>query len=45
MELVKSYHIPRVIYIADHTDVTVSKLKLVDDMIRARIKEWLYLPV
>lgn len=42
--ILRTYTIPRLIYLADHTDCKVNCLKVVDTLMRAAVKKWLHLP-
>uniref|UniRef100_A0A8C5JJ73 Reverse transcriptase n=1 Tax=Junco hyemalis TaxID=40217 RepID=A0A8C5JJ73_JUNHY len=44
VDILRTYTIPRMIYLADHTEVKVSLLESLDQLIRNTVKEWLHLP-
>uniref|UniRef100_A0A8C0TZ11 Reverse transcriptase n=1 Tax=Cyanistes caeruleus TaxID=156563 RepID=A0A8C0TZ11_CYACU len=44
IDLLKVYTIPRLYYIADHTDTPFVLLKSIDQAVRTKVKEWLHLP-
>uniref|UniRef100_A0A8C3F8X6 ribonuclease H n=1 Tax=Chrysemys picta bellii TaxID=8478 RepID=A0A8C3F8X6_CHRPI len=44
LEMLNTFTIPRVIYLADHTDCKKTLLSSLDDNIRRAVKEWLHLP-
>lgn len=43
-DILRTYTIPRLIYLADHTEVNVGLLESLDLLIRKTVKEWLHLP-
>ncbi|CAM2095303.1 unnamed protein product [Caretta caretta] len=44
LEMLNTFTVPRVIYLADHTDCKKALLSSLDDKIRRAVKEWLHLP-
>uniref|UniRef100_K7F1N0 Reverse transcriptase domain-containing protein n=1 Tax=Pelodiscus sinensis TaxID=13735 RepID=K7F1N0_PELSI len=44
LEMLNTFTIPRVIYLADHSDCKRTPLASLDDKIRRAVKEWLHLP-
>ncbi|KAF4803297.1 hypothetical protein TURU_017292 [Turdus rufiventris] len=44
VEILRTYTIPRIIYLSDHTEVRSGSLDSLDLKIRSAVKEWLHLP-
>lgn len=44
VEILRTYTIPQIIYLADHSKVRSESLDSLDLKIRSAVKEWLHLP-
>ncbi|RLV62413.1 hypothetical protein DV515_00019342, partial [Chloebia gouldiae] len=44
VDILRTYTIPRLIYLADHTEVHLGLLESLDQQVRKVVKEWLHLP-
>lgn len=44
IDILKTYTIPRLTYLADHSELKVAFLETLDQKIRVTVKEWLHLP-